>query len=223
MARRFLLVMAFMLACSPRPAAGDPFKPFDPFVGVRGEGGSIDSRIPGFQELVQEGCPVIPGASVFCQTFDIFQNQGVGSVINNITLAFTELGGFGLPSSFLSPDPSPFNEFNGAFVVEDDGFSVTLFFGSPISLFASSYLPGVPCQSSGYNSYKSPNCSLQVSLYPGPNEEVRDPYAVSIRAINGVTVDTTPIPAPVPEPATLVLLGVGLAGLAARQRRRHPR
>jgi hypothetical protein len=206
MIRRFAYAAVVLVALAPRPALAEPIKFPDPFVGVRGEEGS---------------------------TFDIFQNVKKG-LVKSITFAFTELGGLGLENEFLSLDPSRKNEFRGNFVLEEDGFSVTLFFGSPISRRSSSYShrryshrrSGLPC--SNYDQGE-PNCMIQVYLYPGPLDDVRGPYVTSLRAINGVPIDTTPIPAPgpepvpapVPEPGTLLLMGTGIAGLVARRMRRR--
>jgi hypothetical protein len=234
MIRRFAYAAVVLVALAPRPALADPIKFPDPFVGVRGEEGSIRDD-DGFHTLGTAGCADISaelGVSAFCQTFDIFSDvfpKYGGRSIQSMTLAFTELGGFGLESQFLSPDTSGFNELGGAFEVEDDGFSVTLFFQeqntpppSNFSLRRTSFFyppPGIACNTG--NGRRKPFCTIQIYLYPGQGEDDRDPYAVSIRAINGVTTDTTPIPAPVPEPGTLLLMGTGIAGLAARRMRRR--
>lgn len=210
------------------PAYADPI-PLDPFVGVRGGDGSIPDSDLGFHKLGTTGCEDISktlGVSAFCQTFDIVTNvfdddddyYSDGRFIESLTLAFTELGGFGLENQFLSSDPSGFNELGG--FVPQGAFEVTLF--EQIMLLSSSYYSpsGIPCNE-GSGGLKDPFCTIQIYLYPKPEEGFRGPYAVSIRAINGVTIDETPIPAPVPEPGTLLLMGTGIAGLAARRLRRR--
>ena len=228
---RRIAFVAFLVFCglAALPAYADPILP-DPFVGVRGGDGSIDSDDFGFHDMNDGNCPVIGTFSVSCLTFDIVHEVSFGTV-RSITLAFTEFSatseetdGFGLPNEFLSLDTSSANLFQGAFVKSEDGFSVTLNFSPPPvpSLSSSAFStasvvpPGFSC-----NSYEGPNCRLQIYIYPGLGEEDHSPFEVSLRAINGQTIDTTPIPAPVPEPATLLLMGTGIAGLTARRLRRR--
>ncbi len=98
---RRIVLSAFLVFCcfAAMPAYADPIRPPDPFVGVRGGDGSVDSTDFGFHAMTDGNCPDLAGA--VCLNFDILQN--VGGSIQSITFAFTS-GGFGIPSSEFQLD-----------------------------------------------------------------------------------------------------------------------